>query len=109
MGARDYCPDSKLNSQPAVGIGIFQRPGSNSIDTAESVRRTMDNLNKRFPQGLEYRIVFDTTSFLPGASINAVLETLVEAMILVGVGGGDLSAKHGGHPSFPPSWPCQCR
>jgi multidrug efflux pump len=82
LGARDYSSNSYLDSQPAVGMGIFQRPGSNALSAAESVRRTMDDLSKLFPQGLEYTIVYDPTVFVQ-ESVNAVLETVIEAFILV--------------------------
>src|SRR5207248_7496128 len=82
FAARDYSMDSKLNGQPNSSIGIFQLPGSNSIETSDAVHRTMEQLKQRFPPGLDYRIVFDTTGFTR-ESIRAVLHTLVEAMLLV--------------------------
>src|SRR3989454_124546 len=82
LAARDYSMDSKLNGQPNSSIGIFQLPGSNSIETSDAVHATMERLKQRFPPGLEYRIVFDTTGFTR-ESIRAVIETLVEAMLLV--------------------------
>src|SRR5436305_8990195 len=82
LAARDYSMDSKLNGQPNASLGIFQLPGSNSIKTSDGVRAIMEKLKERFPPGLDYRIVFDTTGFTR-ESIRAVLHTLVEAMILV--------------------------
>src|SRR6266496_1852551 len=82
LAARDYSMDSKLNGQPNASLGIFQLPGSNSIETSDAVRAMMERLRERFPPGLEYRIVFDTTGFTR-ESIRAVLQTLVEAMLLV--------------------------
>jgi multidrug efflux pump subunit AcrB len=82
LGARDYSSNSYLDGKPAVGIGVFQRPGSNALATAEAVRRTMAELSQRFPEGLEYRIVYDPTVFVE-ESMRAVFETLVEAFILV--------------------------
>ena len=82
MGARDYSSNSYLDGKPAVGHWVFQRPGSNALATAESVRQTMANLSKQFPEGLEYRLVYDPTVFVQ-ESMNAVLETLIEAFILV--------------------------
>ena len=82
VGARDYSSNSYLDGQPAVGIGIFQRPGSNALATAESVRQTMADLSKQFPAGLAYRIVYDPTVFVQ-ESMTAVFETLLEAFILV--------------------------
>src|SRR5207247_440634 len=75
LAARDYSMDSKLNGQPNSSLGIFQLPGSNSIQTSDAVRATMATLKKRFPLGLDYRIVFDTTGFTR-ESIRAVLHTL---------------------------------
>jgi multidrug efflux pump len=82
LGARDYSSNSYLDGQPAVGMGIFQRPGSNALSTAESVRQTMENLSRQFPQGLAYTIVYDPTVFVE-ESVNAVLHTVIEAFILV--------------------------
>ena len=82
LGAKTYSMDSYLDGQPASGIGIFQLPGSNAIETSDAVRAAMEKLKKRFPDGLDYRIVFDTTQFVR-ESIRAVLHTLGEAMLLV--------------------------
>jgi multidrug efflux pump len=82
LAARDYSMDSKLNGQANSSIGIFQLPGSNSIETSDAVRATMAKLKERFPPGLDYRIVFDTTGFTR-ESIRAVIHTLIEAMALV--------------------------
>jgi multidrug efflux pump len=82
LAARDYSMDSKLNGQPNASLGIFQLPGSNSIETSDAVRAMMERLKGRFPPGLDYRIVFDTTGFTR-ESIHAVLHTLGEAMLLV--------------------------
>jgi multidrug efflux pump len=82
LGARDYTVNSYLNAKPAVAIVIFQLPGSNALATAESVRNTMSELSKQFPDGLEYRIVYDPTVFVQ-ESINEVIHTLFIAFILV--------------------------
>ncbi|MDB6022637.1 MAG: transporter, hydrophobe/amphiphile efflux family, partial [Pedosphaera sp.] len=82
LAARDYSMDSKLDGQPNSTLGIFQLPGSNSIETSDAVHATMEKLKKSFPPGLDYRIVFDTTGFTR-ESIRAVLHTLLEAMVLV--------------------------
>src|SRR5205814_1430893 len=63
LAARDYSMDSKLDGQPNASLGIFQLPGSNSIETSDAVHATMRALKERFPPGLDYRIVFDTTGF----------------------------------------------
>jgi multidrug efflux pump subunit AcrB len=82
LGARDYSVNSYLDGKPAVAIAVTQRPGSNALATATSVRQSMAELSKRFPEGLEYRIVYDPTVFVQ-ESVNAVLDTLIEAFILV--------------------------
>src|SRR5256714_5203490 len=82
LAARDYSMDSKLDGQPNASLGIFQLPGSNSIETSDAVHATMEKLKQTFPPGLDYKIVFDTTGFTR-ESINAVLHTLVEAMLLL--------------------------
>jgi len=82
LAARDYSMDSKLDGQPNASLGIFQLPGSNSLETSDGVHAMMEKLKERFPPGLEYRIVFDTTGFTR-ESIRAVLHTLAEAMALV--------------------------
>ncbi|MEM8655780.1 MAG: multidrug efflux RND transporter permease subunit [Pseudomonadota bacterium] len=82
IGARSYVTNSYLDNKPAVALGIFQRPGSNALATAEEVRDTMDELAEDFPPGLEYRVVYNPTEFIE-ASIDAVYETLFEAVLLV--------------------------
>ena len=82
LGARDYAVNSYLNNEPAVALVIAQRPGSNALATAEGVERTIEELSKSFPDGLEYRIVYNPTVFVR-ESINSVIHTLFEAVILV--------------------------
>jgi multidrug efflux pump len=82
LAARDYSQDSKLDGVPNSTIGIFQLPGSNSLETSKAVHALMEKLKQNFPPGLEYRIVFDTTTFTR-ESISAVVHTLIEAMLLV--------------------------
>ena len=82
LAAQDYSTISYLNRDPAVALGVFQRPGSNALTTAAAVRRTMDQAAKRFPPGLKYTIVYDPTQFIQ-QSVNAVIETILEAVVLV--------------------------
>ena len=82
LAARDYSQDSKLDGVPNSTIGIFQLPGSNSLETSKAVHALMERLKLNFPPGLEYRSVFDTTTFTRD-SIRAVIHTLIEAMLLV--------------------------
>ncbi len=82
LGSSQYALRSLLNNQPAVAIPIFQRPGSNAIDISNEVRDEMELLKKNFPEGMDYSIVYDPTIFVRG-SIEAVIHTLFEALILV--------------------------
>ncbi len=82
IGARSYGTNSYLNNKPAVAMGIFQRPGSNALATADEIIAVMDELSADFPPGLEYQVVYNPTAFI-SASINAVYTTILEAVILV--------------------------
>ncbi|RYX97807.1 MAG: multidrug efflux RND transporter permease subunit [Comamonadaceae bacterium] len=82
LGASEYSLRSLLNNKPAVGMGVFQAPGSNSLEISSQVRQTMDELAKNMPEGVEYRIAYDPTQFVR-ASISSVIHTLLEAIALV--------------------------
>jgi len=82
LGASSYSLRSLLNNKPAVGIGIFQAPGSNALELASNVRATMEKLKENFPEGVTYDIVYDPTRFVE-QSIDAVITTLFEAILLV--------------------------
>ncbi|HVV80524.1 MAG TPA: multidrug efflux RND transporter permease subunit [Pseudolabrys sp.] len=82
LAAQDYSSNSYLNTDPAVAIAVFQRPGSNALKTAEGIRATMAELSKRFPPGVKYTIVYDPTQFIQ-QSVEAVQETIGEAILLV--------------------------
>lgn len=82
LGAQDYSLNSYLDGEAAIGLGIFQRPGTNAISTAQEIRDTMKDLSADFPAGLEYKIIYDPTKFVE-ESLNEVLTTLFEAFVLV--------------------------
>jgi len=82
LAALDYTTNSYLDRDPAIAIGVFQRPGSNALSTASTIRQTMEQLSKRFPEGLKYTIVYDPTQFIQ-QSVTAVQETILEAIVLV--------------------------
>ncbi|MGE6792863.1 efflux RND transporter permease subunit [Pseudomonas guineae] len=82
LGSSQYALRSLLNNKPAVAIPVFQRPGSNAIEISDAVRSRMAELKQSFPQGVDYEIVYDPTIFVRG-SIEAVVHTLLEAIILV--------------------------
>ncbi|TFZ05706.1 multidrug efflux RND transporter permease subunit [Ramlibacter henchirensis] len=82
LGAADYSLRSLLDNQPAVGIGVFQAPGSNALEISAQVRATMQEIARAMPEGVEYRIAYDPTQFVR-ASISSVVQTLLEAIGLV--------------------------
>jgi hydrophobe/amphiphile efflux-1 (HAE1) family protein len=82
LGAADYNRNGYLDEKVAIPLGIFQRPGSNALQTADAVQAAMAELSKSFPHGLRYDIVYNPTVFI-SESVDAVLETIVEAVILV--------------------------
>src|SRR5262249_4395092 len=68
--------------KPSVALSIYQLPGSNALEVARLVRERMKQLKERFPPGIDYKIVYDTTPFIQ-ESINEVFETLFDAIVLV--------------------------
>jgi multidrug efflux pump len=82
LGAADYSLRSLLNNKAAVALPISQLPGSNAIELSDNVRKAMAELKQNFPEGLEYSVVYDPTIFVRH-SIEAVVHTLFEALILV--------------------------
>ena len=82
LGSNLYSLRSLLDNQQAVAIGIAQRPGSNAIEASAQVREVMERLKQTFPEGVEYRIVYDPTIFVR-ESIRSVVVTLFEAILLV--------------------------
>ncbi|MIL09232.1 efflux RND transporter permease subunit, partial [Salmonella enterica subsp. enterica] len=82
LGADSYALRSLLNGKPALAMQIIQSPGANALDVSSAVRTTMAELQKGFPEGIEYRIAYDPTVFVK-ASLEAVVMTLLEAVVLV--------------------------
>ena len=82
LAANDYSIASRLDGKPAAAIALFQQPGSNAIETANAIEAAMRDLKKDFPEGLDYRIAYDTSAFIR-ESIRAVVETLIIAILLV--------------------------
>jgi hydrophobe/amphiphile efflux-1 (HAE1) family protein len=72
----------RLDGQPAAVIGLYQSPGGNAIDSAGRIRKTLEELKASFPEGVDYRITYDTTQFVQ-ESIKSVVHTLIEAFVLV--------------------------
>ncbi|PKO48864.1 MAG: hydrophobe/amphiphile efflux-1 family RND transporter [Betaproteobacteria bacterium HGW-Betaproteobacteria-4] len=82
LGAYSYDQSVSLDGQPTIAMGVFLQTGANALDVAERVRQRMDELKAKFPEGMGFVIPFDTTRFV-SASINEVVKTLIEAMVLV--------------------------
>jgi multidrug efflux pump len=82
LGALSYDQVCTLDGSPSVALSIFQLPGSNALQTAEQVRSKMEELKQRFPEGVDYSIVYDTTPFIQ-ESVNEVFISLRDAVILV--------------------------
>lgn len=84
LGARSEDLTARLDRRPSSGLAIYMLPGANALDTADQIKATMRELATRFPTGLKYDIVYDTTPFVR-ESVNQVFHTLIEAIILVTV------------------------
>jgi multidrug efflux pump len=82
LAAGSYSLRSMLNNKDAVGIGIFQAPGSNALALSTAVRETMAELKQRFPEGVDFSIVYDPTINVRDG-IREVVITLMEAILLV--------------------------
>jgi multidrug efflux pump len=84
QGARSQDTLSRLDRRPSAGLAIFLLPGANALDTADGIRARMRELEARFPKGLRYGIIYDTTPFVR-ESVNEVFHTLRDAIILVAI------------------------
>jgi multidrug efflux pump len=82
LGAADYSTTVNYNGHPAVGLAVFQLPGTNAINTANVIYAKMAELKKRFPPGIDYAIAHDTTPFVR-ESIKDLIRTLLIAVSLV--------------------------
>ncbi len=82
LGAQAYGVRSLLDNKPSLAIPVFQSPGANALELSTAVRKTMEELKKNFPEGMDYGILYDPTQFVR-QSIEAVLHTLLEAIALV--------------------------
>jgi hydrophobe/amphiphile efflux-1 (HAE1) family protein len=82
LGAADYTTSNNYNGHPAVGLAVFQLPGTNAIETANIIYAKMKHLKKTFPPGIDYAIAHDTTTFVRD-SLRDVVGTLLMAVGLV--------------------------
>ncbi len=84
LGARNQDTLCRLDGRPSAGVAVYLLPGSNALDTADGIKATMREQETRFPKGLHYGIVYDTTPFIR-ESVNEVFHTLRDSVILVGI------------------------
>ena len=82
VGLKQYVTDSQLNGVPATFVAVYQQPGANALEVSEAIRKTLEGMKSRFPEGLDYKISLDTTEFVR-LSIDEVVETLFIAILLV--------------------------
>ena len=82
VGLRQYIVDSKLNGIPATFIAVYQQPGANGLEVSKAVRKALEDMKPRFPNGLDYVVSLDTNDFVR-LSIKEVVHTLFEAILLV--------------------------
>lgn len=82
VGLRQYIVDSKLNGTAATFIAVYLQPGANGLKVSAGVRKTLEDMKSRFPEGLDYIVSLDTNDFVK-ISIEEVIHTLIEAVLLV--------------------------
>jgi len=82
VGRKQYIDENRLNGAPATFIAVYQQAGSNALDVSKAVLKTMEEVRKTMPDGIEYLIALDTTDFVK-ISIEEVYHTLLEAILLV--------------------------
>jgi hydrophobe/amphiphile efflux-1 (HAE1) family protein len=81
LGAQNYAINAYKDAEPAVSLSVNQAPNTNAIETWNNIRHTMEELEREFPPGVAYEIIFDPVSFT-AAAVTAVQSTLLEAMLL---------------------------
>lgn len=84
LGSQQYDQTCMLDGKPSIAMSIYQLPGSNALKTAQGVYKKMEELKKGFPEGVDYKIVYDTTPFIK-ESILEVFKTLRDAIVLVAI------------------------
>jgi HAE1 family hydrophobic/amphiphilic exporter-1 len=82
LGSESYYWDVKLNGKPSIAMGVFQTPGSNALAVAKGINNALEKLSKDFPEGLEYRIPYNPTTFI-SIAIEEILITLIFTASLV--------------------------
>jgi multidrug efflux pump len=84
LGAIAYDQVCSLDGKPSVALSVYQLPGSNALETAKQVRRRLEEIKPRFPDGVQATVVYDTTPFIE-ESVNEVFHSLRDAVVLVAI------------------------
>jgi multidrug efflux pump len=82
LGAENYSATIRVNGHPGAGMGIFLEPGANALRTATLVKERVEEIAPRMPEGYHYAYANDTSDFIK-LSVNEVVKTLMEAIVLV--------------------------
>ncbi len=82
VGLRQYIVDTKMNGVPSTAIAVYLQPGANGLQVSSAVRKTLEEMKPRFPEGIDYIVALDTNDFVR-LSIEEVIHTLFEAVALV--------------------------
>jgi HAE1 family hydrophobic/amphiphilic exporter-1 len=82
LGAQHYKQEGRLNGKPCALVALYQMPGTNALESANSAKKLMAELSKSFPPDLEYTVALDTTLAVT-EGINEIKHTFFEALLLV--------------------------
>lgn len=82
LGPRSEAIRAAYSGKPAVGVAIFQSPGSNAVDVATAVNQKMQQLAKKMPDGMRVQTMFDNAKFVK-SSISEIMTTIIEAFVLI--------------------------
>ncbi len=82
LGAQSYKWFAKLDGAPSIAVAVYPAPGANALNVANGIKAEMERLGQDFPEGLEYRILYDTTEYIM-QSLKEVVTTLIIAILLV--------------------------
>ncbi|ULT43182.1 efflux RND transporter permease subunit [Niabella defluvii] len=82
LGKFDYTANAFVSGKPAAFLLIYQAPGANALDTYKGINEALDRLRPTFPKDIDFKVPLETATVVQ-VSINEVMHTLVEALILV--------------------------
>ncbi|MEM6462612.1 MAG: efflux RND transporter permease subunit [Pseudomonadota bacterium] len=85
LGSRSYSAYSALNNKPAAAIAIYQAPGANAIDVAQSVYAELERMKASFPEGVEYQLLYDVTKAVTAAIDEIIVTLSITALLVIGV------------------------